>query len=60
MEKQKLLLVYVYGKGNERKGKGKKGKGRERKGKGRKGKEGKEMENKRKKLSDYSPSNNIQ
>ena len=51
MEKQKLLLVYMYGKRSERKGKGKE---RVRKGKKKKGKE---RETKGKKLIDYSPFN---
>ena len=48
MEKQKLLLVYVYGKGNERKGKGKERarKGMEEKEKGRERKEEKGRETK--------------
>ena len=50
---QEFRLVYVYGKGNERKGE--EGRGRKRKGKKEKGKG-----NKRKKLSDYSPFNYIQ
>ena len=52
MEKQEFRLVYVYGKGNERKGQERERKGKERARKGR--------ETKGKKLSDYSPSNNIQ